>query len=90
MIGSGFISRSNSPALTSSSYEVLPVVLCVPSKKTRSIKFGPSLLDYITNAYAEDANKYKEDCRLLDKLREEAIIQLPEVIDIAAIDRLFM
>ncbi|CAO3620742.1 unnamed protein product [Cunninghamella echinulata] len=78
MIGSGFISR------------MLPVVLCVPSKKTRSIKFGPSLLDYITNAYAEDANKYKEDCRLLDKLREEAIIQLPEVIDITAIDRLFI
>jgi programmed cell death 6-interacting protein len=61
----------------------------VPTKKSKAIRFGPALLPYITNAYAEDATLYEHDCQALDDLRAEAI-QLPDVLTISTIDRLFM
>ncbi|KAI8079737.1 BRO1-like domain-containing protein [Halteromyces radiatus] len=73
----------------SSCNEVPPVVLSVPTKRSKPIKFGSYLLPYISNAYAEDATKYEQDCLLLDNLRQQAI-QLPDVLTISTIDRLFM
>ncbi|KAI8342262.1 BRO1-like domain-containing protein [Chlamydoabsidia padenii] len=74
---------------TASGAEIPPVVLSVPTKKSKPIRFGPALLPYIANAYAEDASLYEYDCQALDDMRSETI-QLPEVLTISTIERLFM
>lgn len=73
----------------SSGTEAHPVLLSVPTKKSKPVQFGPCILPYITTAYAEESSKYQVDCQLLDTLRQDAL-DLPEVIDTFAIERLFM
>ncbi|CAO3589057.1 unnamed protein product [Absidia cylindrospora] len=87
--GGGSDSTTTTITTTLDTHEVPPVVLSVPTKKSKPIRFAPSLLPYITNAYAEDASLYEQDCQWLDTLRTEAI-QLPDVLTIPTINRLFM
>lgn len=83
------LTTSTANHLSVNGNEPPPVVLSVPTKKSKSIRFGPALLPYIANAYAEDATLYEHDCQALDDLRADAI-QLPDVLAISTIDRLFM
>ncbi|KAI7900451.1 BRO1-like domain-containing protein [Cokeromyces recurvatus] len=51
------------------------MLLSIPLKNTCRLQWTPTLLEYISIMYAEDAKKYEEDCKILDSLRNRSLFQ---------------
>jgi hypothetical protein len=51
------------------------LLLNIPLKAPDKLEWTPALLEYIATSYAEDSNKYVQDCRTLDKLRDHCLNQ---------------